>query len=183
MEYKHRPNDEQLAAIEAPVEGSYRVLAPPGSGKTFLLVHRYAFLVEQGVDPRNIVMVVFYTGYIFYLNWKLAIAGIITIPLIVIVLPWFNRKLARLSGEYSDSMGRMSDCLLESFSGVGEIRANQTYRYEESRLDARTKEIFGINMGQMGVGRGEIGVQLNGLFSIGLGALVAFQRDPFAVQV
>lgn len=59
MDYKFQPNAEQLRAIEAPVKGSYRVLAPPGSGKTFLLKYRLAYLIEQGVDPRDILMVVF----------------------------------------------------------------------------------------------------------------------------
>ena len=59
MNYKWQPNTEQLKAIEAPVEGSYRVLAPPGSGKTFLLKYRLAYLIEQGVEPNSILMVVF----------------------------------------------------------------------------------------------------------------------------
>ncbi|HUW11965.1 MAG TPA: UvrD-helicase domain-containing protein, partial [Anaerolineae bacterium] len=53
------PNPEQLAAIEAPIDAAVRVLAPPGSGKTFVLSHRYIYLVQQGVKPENILMVCF----------------------------------------------------------------------------------------------------------------------------
>ena len=53
------PNAEQLAAIEADIHRPLRILAPPGSGKTFLLSHRYAFLLSQGVNPQTIVAVTF----------------------------------------------------------------------------------------------------------------------------
>lgn len=53
------PTLEQQAAIEAPLDKPVRVLAGPGSGKTFLLTHRYKHLVENGVDPQNILAVTF----------------------------------------------------------------------------------------------------------------------------
>lgn len=94
----------------------------------------------------NIVMIIFYTGYIFFLNWKLAIAGIITIPATVLILPKLNRKLATLSEEYSDSMAGMSDYLMESLSGISDIRSNQTYRFEESRFEERNRDLSVINI-------------------------------------
>ena len=94
----------------------------------------------------NIVMIIFYTGYVFFLNWKLAVAGIITIPATVFILPKLNRKLARLSEEYSDSMAGMSDYLMESLSGINDIRSNQTYRFEESRFVERNDELSAINI-------------------------------------
>lgn len=59
MNYKWEPNKNQRAAIEAPTEGALRLISGPGSGKTFVQVHRYAYLVEQGVDPTGIMLVVF----------------------------------------------------------------------------------------------------------------------------
>src|SRR3990167_8323814 len=53
------PNAEQQQAIEAPVKGAVRVLAGPGSGKTFVLARRYAYLVSHGVAPEQIVAVTF----------------------------------------------------------------------------------------------------------------------------
>jgi len=52
-------NDEQLSAISKPVNVSIRVLAPPGSGKTFAMVHRIKFLVNNGISPDNILAVTF----------------------------------------------------------------------------------------------------------------------------
>src|SRR5688572_27330897 len=48
------PTASQLAAIEAP-PGPVLVLAGPGAGKTFCLIERIRFLIEQlGVEPRRI---------------------------------------------------------------------------------------------------------------------------------
>ena len=54
-----QPNTEQKAVIEESPTNNIRVLAPPGAGKTFLLAHRYKFLVANGVKPNSIVAVTF----------------------------------------------------------------------------------------------------------------------------
>jgi DNA helicase-2/ATP-dependent DNA helicase PcrA len=51
-------NDAQRAAVTAP-DGVQLVVAGAGTGKTRTLVHRVAWLVEQGVDPRDIVLLTF----------------------------------------------------------------------------------------------------------------------------
>ena len=94
----------------------------------------------------NIVMIIFYTVYIFCLNWKLAIAAVITLPTIVFILPRLNRKLAGLSQQYIETVGKMANYLLETFSGISDVRANQTYRFEEARFEDRNNESLNINL-------------------------------------
>jgi len=55
----YQPNAVQQAIIHAPIEGAYRVLAGPGSGKTATMIHRIDHLITSGVDPRQIVAVTF----------------------------------------------------------------------------------------------------------------------------
>ncbi len=59
LDKAHDPNPEQQAAISLPLDSAARVIAPPGAGKTFLLVRRLRHLVDQGVDIRNIGAVAF----------------------------------------------------------------------------------------------------------------------------
>ena len=52
-------NDKQREAV-LETEGYLRVIAGAGSGKTKLLVSRYAYLVQEyGIDPANILCVTF----------------------------------------------------------------------------------------------------------------------------
>ena len=52
-------NSKQQIAVET-TEGRVKVVAGAGSGKTLVLVHRYAFLVnELGIDPNNILCMTF----------------------------------------------------------------------------------------------------------------------------
>lgn len=52
-------NKKQQEAVET-TEGRVRIVAGAGSGKTSVLVHRYAYLVnELGIDPNNILCMTF----------------------------------------------------------------------------------------------------------------------------
>jgi DNA helicase-2/ATP-dependent DNA helicase PcrA len=51
-------NDAQRAAVTAP-PGPHLVIAGAGTGKTRTLVHRVAWLIDQGAAPRSIVLLTF----------------------------------------------------------------------------------------------------------------------------
>ena len=51
-------NEAQKAAVTAP-EGPMLVIAGAGSGKTRTIVYRLAWLAEQGVDPRSMLLLTF----------------------------------------------------------------------------------------------------------------------------
>lgn len=55
----YRLNTKQQEAVEA-TEGRVKVVAGAGSGKTSVLVHRYAYLInELGINPDNILCMTF----------------------------------------------------------------------------------------------------------------------------
>ena len=59
MDYLALLNEKQLEAVKE-TEGYLRVIAGAGSGKTKLLVSRYAYLVkEYGINSANILCVTF----------------------------------------------------------------------------------------------------------------------------
>lgn len=58
IDFKKELNPEQFAAATAG-DGPMLVLAAAGTGKTRTLVHRVAYLVEQGVPPERILLLTF----------------------------------------------------------------------------------------------------------------------------
>ena len=58
IDYDVELNEEQYAAVTAPF-GPSLVLAGAGSGKTRTLTYRVAWLLDQGVDPQNVLLLTF----------------------------------------------------------------------------------------------------------------------------
>src|SRR5437870_11204657 len=58
VDYAAELNEQQLAAVTAP-PSPILVIAGAGSGKTRTLTYRVAYLLENGIDPRNILLLTF----------------------------------------------------------------------------------------------------------------------------
>src|SRR5437879_278182 len=58
IDYAAELNEQQLAAVTAP-PGPLLVIAGAGSGKTRTLTYRVAYLLENGIDPLNILLLTF----------------------------------------------------------------------------------------------------------------------------
>src|ERR1700726_877829 len=58
IDYAAELNEQQFAAVTAP-PGPILVIAGAGSGKTRTLTYRVAYLLENGIDPRNILLLTF----------------------------------------------------------------------------------------------------------------------------
>ena len=58
IDYAGELNEQQLAAVTAP-PGPELIIAGAGSGKTRTLTYRVAYLLENGIDSRNILLLTF----------------------------------------------------------------------------------------------------------------------------
>src|SRR5689334_17389725 len=58
IDYAAELNEQQVAAVTAS-PGPMLIIAGAGSGKTRTLTYRVAYLLENGIDPRNILLLTF----------------------------------------------------------------------------------------------------------------------------
>lgn len=58
IDYRKELNEEQYAAVSSP-EGRALVIAGAGSGKTRTLTYRVAWLLDHGIEARNILLLTF----------------------------------------------------------------------------------------------------------------------------
>ena len=58
IDYEKELNEEQLSAVRT-TDGPLRIIAGAGSGKTRTLIYRVAWMLEHGIDPRNILLLTF----------------------------------------------------------------------------------------------------------------------------
>src|SRR5438477_7626349 len=58
IDYPAELNEQQLAAVAAS-PGTQLIIAGAGSGKTRTLTYRVSYLLENGIDPRNILLLTF----------------------------------------------------------------------------------------------------------------------------
>lgn len=82
------------------------------------------------------------TGYILYLNWRLAAFSIIVLPLAGFALSRFSRRFRRASTSMQEQMGVLTTHLHETIGGVRIVKAFGMEAYESTRFSEKNKNLF-----------------------------------------
>ncbi len=82
------------------------------------------------------------TGYILYLNWRLAAFSIVVLPLAGIALSKFSRRFRRASTQMQEQTGDLSMHLHETISGIRIVKAFGMEEYEGQRFAAKNRQLF-----------------------------------------
>jgi DNA helicase-2/ATP-dependent DNA helicase PcrA len=103
-EHRSMPHEElteaQLAAVHH-VDGPLLILAGPGSGKTRVVTHRIAQLLELGIPARNIIALTFTNKAADEMKRRVGLLA----PLASVWMSTFHRFCARLLREYAPYVG------------------------------------------------------------------------------
>jgi subfamily B ATP-binding cassette protein MsbA len=91
---------------------------------------------------RDLVSVIALLGYLFYLNWRLALLSFVAIPVTAYPARLIGKKIKKASGRSLDVMGGITAILQETFSGVKVIKAFGLENRTIARFRAANLEYF-----------------------------------------
>lgn len=96
--------------------------------------------------PSSLVQGVFtmvaLTGYILYLNWRLAVFSIIVLPLAGFALSKFSKRFRTASTQMQEQIGVLTTHLHETIGGIRIVKAFGMEAYESRRFSEKNKNLF-----------------------------------------
>ena len=105
-------------------------------------------MVSQAVTGilRDFFTIIGLLCVIFYRDWKLALIAITVLPLAVIPIVKFGRRMRKFSTRTQEAMADVSSLLHETFTGTKIVRAFGMEPYENKRFIEKTLRLFQYEM-------------------------------------
>jgi ABC-type multidrug transport system fused ATPase/permease subunit len=94
----------------------------------------------------NLLTLLAFAFYMFFLNPLLAILSISTYPIALLLIPIVQRKSNEANKARADVTRKMSSLIDETVSGMQEIHANASYRVEERKFGDIVDHLFKIRV-------------------------------------
>ncbi len=91
-------------------------------------------------------------AFLFYLEWRLAIAALVVIPGLVFTVRYFSRKIRVLSHQSMERQANVSRRMQESLSSASLIKAFASEEREVGRVMGELQDAFDISLEQTAVG-------------------------------
>ncbi|MFZ5569714.1 MAG: lipid A export permease/ATP-binding protein MsbA [Thermodesulfobacteriota bacterium] len=95
---------------------------------------------------RDFFTIIFLTGLIFFLHWKLALVAFFVLPLAFYPIVVFGRKVRRVSTFWQEAMADISVFLHETIAGSKIVKAFGMEAYEKERFFEKNRRLFRIEM-------------------------------------
>jgi ATP-binding cassette subfamily B protein len=102
-----------------------------------------SFFSEQAIGVGRIFLL-FVINFlaILDLNWKLALASIAIVPIILVVSVWFFKKVTKAYESYQEQEAILSTTLQENLTGVRVVKAFARQEYEKDKFEKDNWEKF-----------------------------------------
>jgi ABC-type multidrug transport system fused ATPase/permease subunit len=94
----------------------------------------------------NILTLLAFAVYLFFLNWLLALVSLSIYPIVVFLIPLLQKGVNRANKKRVDAGRTFSSQIAESISGIHEIQGNGAYRIENRKLDAMVDRLMKIRI-------------------------------------
>lgn len=93
------------------------------------------------VPAVNLLTLLAFGGYLFWLNPLLAGVSLIIYPAVLTLVPMLQRRVNRSNKERVDTTRTLSDKIAETVTGIHEVHANGTYGIENRKYDHLVEEL------------------------------------------
>ena len=91
---------------------------------------------------KDVFTIIGLIGVIFYRNWKLAVIAFLILPLAVIPIKEFGKRLRKLSRKSQQRMGSITTFLHETITGNRIVKAFNMEEYEKRRFAVENDKFF-----------------------------------------
>jgi len=98
------------------------------------------------VPVTNVLTLVAFAAYLFYLNPLLAGLSMVLYPLALIFVPMMQKRSNEANRERVDIGRKMSTMIGETVSGIHEIHGNASFRHENNRFGEVTDQQFKVRL-------------------------------------
>jgi ATP-binding cassette, subfamily B, bacterial MsbA len=90
----------------------------------------------------NVLTIIGVSGYLFYLNWKLALTTVVGIPLFVWIISFFSQRMKRVSSQIQRKTADLTHILQETVSNIKIIQAFTMEERETAKFAKHNKRNF-----------------------------------------
>ncbi len=98
------------------------------------------------VPVSNILTLLAFAGYLFWLNSLLAAVSLSIYPAVVFLVPLLQKRVNRANKERIDKARVMSSKVAESVSGIHEIQSNGSFGIENRKFDRIVEQLYKIRV-------------------------------------
>ncbi len=98
------------------------------------------------VPVTNLLTLLAFAGYLFYLNPLMAIISMALYPIAILVIPSLQRRANAANKERVDTGRKMSTLIGETISGIHEVHGNASFRLENRRFAVMSEKLFRVRV-------------------------------------
>ena len=131
------------------------------------------------VPVTNVLTLLSFAGYLFWLNYKLAAATLLIYPLVVTILPILQKKANIANKKRIDLSRLVSSQIAESISGIHEIQVHGANNQENTKFEQLTQKLQEIRINWSLV---KFGIKTANNYFVGLGPFVVFVFGGYLVM-
>ena len=95
---------------------------------------------------RQVVLLLFFLGLIFYINWKMTVLALLMAPAVLGLATRLGRKMRRVSHESQENLARLSQMLQETLAGQKIVQAFGMEDYEKKRFRRSLGDLVQANL-------------------------------------